>query len=1164
MPSESPLSPQDFARRRLVCIAVREYPDEAQWFKDTIDRQVEKVESWFTNKSIASGMRFDVLKPEILETKQDIRAFAENERLYEYGPDDVMVVYITGHGMRGMANRHFLLLPKSDESKLLSTAFPTAELVGAILDSEAEHVLILVDSCFAGTLDIELASHLQDLSSARRTMDTLAVVTSGDFADQPRVGEFTEVIQLALDRISDESSGFANPNISFQEWEYILRDIARDRRDLISVNWVWPRSRNSTPTPCLPNLGYWSRQPSHGVSAALTPAVTDFRRTPPSYWITRASGSTGDNDSAWYFTGRQQLVESVKKFLNTGEGVCVVTGEAGSGKSAILAQIVVHGHKRVRDEARALVPPELSSSDFPEIDVAVLARNKNSAAVAAEIREAVRELIGDDVKSHPSTLEDLVHFVQDNLQRQMSIVIDGVDEAVDPEGIVSDLLVPLMRRASGERQNVRVLLGVRSPRSSSSLNEEGNTKSLVENLTLAINERPRRSISTLDANEAPTSDETEVGDIANWDEVSTLILRSDGNESASDIENYARALLLDGQHEGSPYTKNESAAREVAAIIAERVAPSFLNAQLAADGARKAPAIQDVQDEKWLATLQDGTVSLLYSDVEEVAENSGIPSTDLLAGLQATAFSCGEGLPWSDVWPAVYKAIHPHPVHDVEGVLKALRSSRLSGYMATYVSDERLVYRPGHERITEELKQETLRSFFGEQGNQTSADQMVAIHAIITTALGDLVRRNLPYAPHPYIRRYLIEHAVRGEVLDDSHIPIAFLEWETSRLVGSYLRTQIPLSKNRSLHAWSRLERHLDGIDIVSQRGSHAFHLTALGGSPPPLAGWIHSEWVSWRSSTAMQRAEEDFKGLSTVAAVGRYVFATSQAWPGTVEVRNSFNGKCESRVPTGPIASICAFMTNEGEYVATYPLYMPGTVADRRIEIWEPTRGLKTGSISSGRIRQLRSLNWGDPRIAAICERFSEEVAVWNPESGELLHRLHGVAAGSFCDLGIMGSGESLIAVSDRPSKNARVHIWSPGESRVLNSFATGPIGAMAKVCDGTGQVMLATTASPYGSSDIKIFDVKSGDCYRKLQVGTVRAMTTASSGNGREFLIVAGTNSVLSLFDLWSGHEMEKLVTDAPAASLFSCTVKDGSKPRILVSGAAGVAALTLGRGL
>ncbi|MFF5185345.1 AAA family ATPase [Streptomyces sp. NPDC000345] len=1107
-------------------------------------------------------MRFDVLKPKALQDKQDIRTFAEANRLYECQAEDVLVVYITGHGMRGNASRHFLLLPKSEESKPLSTAFPTAELIGAILDSEAEHILILVDSCYAGTLDRELASHLQDLSGDRHKMDTLAVVTSGDFTDKPKVGEFTEVIRLALDRISDEVSGFANPNISFQEWEQILRDIARDRSDLISVNWVWPRSRNETPTPCLPNPGYWARRNSSSESKPSIITEKDLQLTAPSYWISRASGSANDDDPSWYFTGRQRLVESASKFLETGEGVCVITGEAGSGKSAILSQIVVHGHERVRQAVAGQIPLESKSKHFPEVDVAVLARNKSSAAITAEVREAIRGIIGEISESIPAALEDIIGFAQNILKRPIAIVIDGVDEAMDPEGVITELLVPLMRRESGERQLVRALLGVRSPRPRGAPGEKGNHKSLVEDIALAINKPPKRSLTALDVD--ASLDGPELGIISDWEEVPTLVLRTDGNESTSEIVNYAFRLLMDRRHEGSPYRRKELAAREVAAIIAQKVAPSFLNARLAADKARRAPYIQDVKDKRWLATLQDGTVSLLYSDVEEVAENSGIPSKDLLAGLQATAFSCGDGLPWSDVWPTVYRAIHPGGTHDVDRVLKMLRSSRLSGYMATYVSDERLVYRPGHERISEELKQGTFRSFLTERDHETDTDKATAIHAVITTALSDLVRKHLPYAPHPYIRRYLVQHAARGKVLDDSHVPIAFLEWETSRLVGSYLGAQTPQPKNRSLYAWSRLEKHLHGIDTVSQRGSHAFHLTALGGSSPPLTGWITPEWADWNPSAPLEAEKEDFKGWPIVAAIGRYAFATSQSWPETVEVRDSSSGVIRSRVSTGPIASMCAFIAKGKEYLATYPLYMPGTIVERCVEIWDPVTGMKASSVYCGRIRQLRSLSSDEPQIAAICERFGEEIAVWNPESGQLLHRLHGVAVGSFCEIGEVGSDGFLIAVSDPPSKNARVHIWSPSQARVLNSFPTGAVGTMTSVCDGGGQVMLATTESPYGTSEVKIFDVKSGECYRKLNVGTVRAMTTVPSGTGREFLITSGANSLVSLFDLWSEHEMENLVTVAPVTSLVPCTLRNDRKPQVLLTGAAGVAALSLGRGV
>ncbi|MFE9027205.1 hypothetical protein ACFYOA_13180 [Streptomyces iakyrus] len=1030
------------------------------------------------------------------------------------------------------------------------------------MDSEAEHVLILVDSCYAGTLDMELASHLQDLSSDRRSMESLAVVTSGDFTDRPRVGEFTEVIELAMDRISDEASGFANSIISFQEWEHVLREIARERKDLVPVKWVWPRSRNDTPSPCLPNLGYWARQASSAESASPIPEGAETALTAPSYWISRASGSVGEDDESWYFTGRKAIVESTTEFFDSGDGICIVTGEAGSGKSAILAQLVVHGNRRVREAAGKRRPSELINNPFPEIDIALLARNKSSAAVMSEVREALRAIVGADAHSAPPALADFVAFTQKRLDRPLTIVIDGVDEAVEPEALIADLLLPLLRRANGERQNVRALLGVRSPRPSGPAKADVNAKTLVDDLVDTINMPPKRFLEETGAEVStlPSEDEEEV--ITDWTEVPALLLRTDDEESIPEVESYAFRLLVDAQQENSPYRRNVFAAREVALKIAENVAPSFLNARLAADTARKAPHVQDVRDQRWLATLQDGTVALLYSDVEEVAEHTGIPSRDLLAGLQSTAFSCGVGLPWSDVWPAVYKAIHPSTSSDVDRALRTLRSGRLSGYLLTDVSDERMVYRPSHERITEELKGSAIRYFFGEGGEQMNGDRETVIQERIASALADLVRRHLPYAPHPYIRRYLIEHAARGLVLDDLHIPIGFLEWETSRLIGSYLTNQMPQSKNRALYAWARMERHLTGIDVVSQRGSHAFHLTALGGSPPPLAGWIHPEWVNWRSASSEQGERGSFHGWPTATAAGRLVFVSSGASSETVEVRDALDGHTESRIQTGPIANMCAISIGGKECVATYPLYGQGSVADRCIEIWDPITSAKIRRISCGRIRQLQTVfGGGAPAVAAICQRFGEEVAVWNPESGDLLARLQGVAAGSFCDLGQVGK-EEVIAVSDAPTKDARVHVWSPYSGKVIRSFVTGPVGALVKVTDGLGRVMLATLESPYGNSEIRLWDIETGNLERKVQAGPVRAMTAVPTGTGREFLVTVGADNVISLFDLWSGREIENLVTVAPVSELSSFFVDQEASPRILLSGTAGTAALSLRR--
>jgi WD40 repeat protein len=188
--------------------------------------------------------------------------------------------------------------------------------------------------------------------------------------------------------------------------------------------------------------------------------------------------------------------------------------------------------------------------------------------------------------------------------------------------------------------------------------------------------------------------------------------------------------------------------------------------------------------------------------------------------------------------------------------------------------------------------------------------------------------------------------------------------------------------------------------------------------------------------------------------------------------------------------------------------------------------------------------------------------LAVWDPESGELLHRFEGVAAGSFCNLGQVGNEGKLIAVSDPPSKGTSVHIWNPDENKLVRTFSTGPIGAMARVSDGSGRILLAVMENPYGSSEIKFWDVENGSCYRKLNVGTVRAMATAPSGAGREFLVTVGVNSLVSLYDLWSGQAMGDLVTVAPTQVLLPFSVSGELSPRVLLAGTAGVAAISLGR--
>jgi hypothetical protein len=59
-----------------------------------------------------------------------------------------------------------------------------------VLASQARHVLVIVNRCFAGELDAELAQVRKDLPAGRQQV-SLAVLTTADFDEMPRASEFT-------------------------------------------------------------------------------------------------------------------------------------------------------------------------------------------------------------------------------------------------------------------------------------------------------------------------------------------------------------------------------------------------------------------------------------------------------------------------------------------------------------------------------------------------------------------------------------------------------------------------------------------------------------------------------------------------------------------------------------------------------------------------------------------------------------------------------------------------------------------------------------------------------------------------------------------------------------------------------------------------------------
>lgn len=242
--------------RRLVVIAVSDYGDNNADFSKGVIAQVEFVTGWLTDPDLGADRQFAAASQQTLHSVQQVRDFLHDQKLAAARRGETIVVYITGHGQLGpFSRRHYLRFAQTDDERLPGTALTTSEVIASALGSQAEHVLVMVDSCHAGALDVEVRAVLRDLGPSRHKLPSLAVVTAGDFDDKPSVGAFTQLLERALERIGAEESGFADPYLSFGEWEQVLDSISAEERDpgRVEAQWVWPPKRSRAPSPCLPN-----------------------------------------------------------------------------------------------------------------------------------------------------------------------------------------------------------------------------------------------------------------------------------------------------------------------------------------------------------------------------------------------------------------------------------------------------------------------------------------------------------------------------------------------------------------------------------------------------------------------------------------------------------------------------------------------------------------------------------------------------------------------------------------------------------------------------------------------------------------------------------------------------------------------------------------------
>ncbi|GAB88155.1 outer membrane protein assembly factor BamB family protein [Gordonia rhizosphera] len=1086
-----------------MTIAARDYPDESKEFPGRIDSQVSVLVKWLTDPAL--GERAFELQGVNPVTRDDIDDFVRKTRLRHLGPADVVVVYVTGHGREGRGGQHFLLLGDTDEQQIGTTAYRTSTLLEAVLGTDAEHVLVIVDSCQAGALDAEWAVLRKNLPQARRKLSTLGVLASADFDKSPRVGEFTTLMSLVHDRLRGPAQ-IVKPFLTFADLVTEIGAVLRTDggRALEEPLWVWLPGLFEQ-SQCLPNPGY-QRQIALVESPLEQVAVTASELD--DYWVSRASGRVGPDDDAWHFAGRKDLNTSVMSFLRSDDQVLVITGVAGSGKSAVLARAVtlsdpdfVTAHPDIVDGVDPATRPPTGT-----INAAILARGKSSTHILTDVVVALGGSVGAGTDRALEILRELV--TASGVER--TVVIDGLDEALHPDRLVTDVLAPLisLRHPHTRMPLVRLVLGLRSAKPTPDA-------ALAGDIGHALLDQLRRAT----------------------DLVPVRVERTDEEPSVStDIEAYVTALL---RREG-PYTHADTAVvAAAAATVAKRVAPSFLDARLAGQRLRAASTHQDLHDPAWLGTLAEGTVALFRDDLADVATAADRSVMEILAVLRAAAFGLGRGLSWSQVWAAVAEAILGRAVLDVDTLIAAVLASRLSGYLSQDVEDGRVVHRPSHERIAETLRDEaetllaTASDAFLAADHLRLSEDAVHVHRRITVALSGL---GGAIPPHPYVRRYLVEHAARGGVLDDDHIPPEFLPWELgSRVRGLLGLPPPPELANGPLTVWARVEPFLHDADPMTRRISHVFaceaakletHEIAVGLPLRPL-------WAHWRLP----------RGNILDAATARPVLCTVTLRSGRVLLAIGGSDAVrmwdpQSGTPTGhpmPIKGVSAMA------VVRSPdgrVLLAAVCGRHGISIWDAETSQRVRTLQSETHSMAVAVPTSEGRTLLATASY-RAISMWDPATGQLIWEfdtridfggLSGALAGVGAPEGQMLFIEALAAV---PAPDGRTLL------------VVGHSGGVSIRDPDTGKLLPTPTKEPHPLMASLSGFASSLDLYRRPSLTTenyVKALAAVPTSDGRVLLAIASETGV-SIWDAETGQRVRTLrVKGHPPTTLAAIPMSGG----------------------
>ncbi|MFI6337879.1 caspase family protein [Streptomyces sp. NPDC050535] len=1096
MPAESADSAP---RRLLIATAITRYPKASahlRWDRPSLAQARERIVELFTGRlgyELAPVLGLD---PTGGQLTQRLRAFCKSP---ERRPDDLIAVYIAGHGeILDDGGEHVLLTADTDPDDI-EDALPTLTLARKmLLGTDVRRLMLLLDTCYSGQGGNELAASAlarMNRQWGQESGSGFVVVASAQSNEQAETGAFPHLLEQAVTSLA--TAGHGPQALPLDTVVQQMNDHPdRPGHQRIGLTQI---ALTGTVPPFLPNPRHDVRLTGVDLGIQQTAEwgehaerrATEFRTR----LLVRAMGSSDPHRVGWWFSGRHQALLEITQWLQRpGRPALAVTAGPGSGKTAVLGLIAALTHpdrrRTVPLDSLGLNPQILPSEDA--VDVTIYAQNLTDQQVLHGIAAAAH------IRAH-DTVDELLEALAPRLTahgRPLTVLVDALDEAATPDTLCSSILRPLIAHAAGR---IRLLLGTRPH--------------LLDRLGL-----PREQQIDLDADR--------------YADPEALLV-------------YTVRNLIEARPDSPYLTCPDPLRLAIARQVASAAGRSFLVARITAGTLAANPELPDPDDPAWRADLPRLPGDAMHRDLAERLGDNAARAADLLRPL---AFAEGQGLPWEDLWASLASTASGHTYTD-DDLLWLRRTA--GAYVVEATEADRSAYRLYHQSLAEHLREDTDAPAIHAAFTRTLLDHV---------PYGPDGGRDWKRA-HPYTLRHLATHAAHGGLLDDLVTDPEYLvhanpdalmvhlhtvRSETTRLPAAIYRASIATHR----HAGVDERRQILALDAARYNAPAllaAFNSKAAEHAWKPLSA--SGATVSPAVRNTLTGHTDAVRALAYTMLNGRPVAVTG-SHDRTVRIWDLTTGQPVERPMTGHTDAVdaLAYTVLNGR-----PVAVTGS-DDKTVRIWDLATGQPIGRPMTGHTAIVTAVacTMLNGRPVAVTSSWDATVRVWDLVTRQPIGRpMTGHTARVGAVACTMLNGRPVAVTGDT---HAAVRVWDliSGQpiglltrcaSQLEGNGMVTPWPVMAVACTVLNGRPVAITGSLDGT--VKVWELTTGQLIGPLTGNTsaVRAVTCTTL-NDRHVAVTGSDDGALRAWDLTTGQPLGQLTAHTNGVRAVACTVL-GDRP-------------------